>query len=99
MREVWLEKSTWKQHLEVGGCGSFTHCQQTFLGVPYAKLVPGAKSNMEGVLGQPSLAGAWVTSSHFLSVGVVSSFVNVSAGAGRMTRGRTCGFELGWDLS
>lgn len=85
-----LEKAVWSQHLKVGGCGSFTHCQQTFSGVPYAQLLPDAKSNMEGVLGQPGLAGAWVrawvTSSNFLSVGVVSSFVNVTAaGAGRMT--------------
>lgn len=93
VREDLLEKAVWSQHLKVGGCGSFTHCQQTFSGVPYAQLLPGAKSNMEGVLGQPSLAGAWVrawvTSSNFLSVGVVSSFVNVAAaGAGRMTMTR-----------
>lgn len=63
MREIWLEKSTWKQHLEVGGCGSFNSLSADLWGggVPYAKLVPGAKSNMEGVLGQPSLAGAWVS--------------------------------------
>lgn len=50
---------TWNQYLKVGGCGSFAHhCQQTFSEIPYAKLVPGAKSDMEGVLSQPSLAGA-----------------------------------------
>lgn len=58
VRDDLLEKATWNQYLKVGGCGSFAHHCQTFSGIPYAKRVPGAESDTEGILSQPSLAGA-----------------------------------------
>lgn len=34
VREDFLEEAAWNRYLKVGGCGLFTHCQQTVSGAP-----------------------------------------------------------------
>lgn len=97
VREDFLEEAAWNQYLKVRGYGSFTHCQWTISGTPRCQAGAWCKKVREGVVGQPSLTGAWAVSlatwaSHFLSVGVCF-FICKRQGWSRLMTGQAAGLE------